>query len=133
ALGAALRALIAAAPAPGAAPARVEHLQHLGTKAYFAFIDRATVARTRPDASAPGVAKLGTRSPVGTADLALVLARTTDAAGGDWLQVRLPVRPNGTTGWVPARDLGELQPVRTWLKIDTRRFTATLVKAGRDA
>ena len=35
-----------------------------------------------------------------------------DAAGATWYEVRLPVRPNGTTGWVPAsgvvgRDVGE--------------------------
>jgi L,D-transpeptidase catalytic domain len=131
ALGACLLALIAAAPATGAAPARVEHLQHLGRQSYFAFVNRATVARTKPDASAPEVAKVTTRSPVGTDDLVLVLARTTDAAGHTWLQVRLPVRPNGTTGWVPASAMGELQPVKTWLKIDTRHFKATLIKAGK--
>jgi hypothetical protein len=131
ALGASLLALIAAAPATGAAPARVEHLQHLGRQSYFAFVDRATVARARPDSGAPEVAKVRTRSPVGTDDLVLVLARTTDAAGHTWLQVRLPVRPNGTTGWVPASAMGELQPVKTWLKIDTRHFKATLIKAGK--
>jgi hypothetical protein len=77
------------------------------------------------------VARVTTRSPVGTDDLVLVLARTRDTAGHDWLQVRLPVRPNGTTGWVPASALGDLQPVKTWLKIDTRHFKATLVKAGK--
>ena len=130
-LGAALLALVVAAPAPGAAPARVEHLQHLGKKSYFAFVDHAMSARTRPDASAPAVAQLTTRSPVATDDLVLVLARTKDAAGHAWLQVRLPVRPNGTTGWVRASALGPLQPVRTWLKIDTRRFRATLIKNGK--
>jgi hypothetical protein len=109
----------------------VQHLQHLGTRSYFAFVDHATTARTRPEASAPAVAKVSTRSPVGTDDLLLVLARTTDAAGNGWLQVRLPVRPNGTTGWVPEAALGELQPVQTWLKIDTRHFVAKLVKNGR--
>jgi hypothetical protein len=130
-LGAALLALVVAAPAPGAAPARVEHLQHLGTQSYFAFVNHAATARTRPDAAAPAVARVTTRSPVGTDDLLLVLARTTDAAGHHWLQVRLPVRPNGTTGWVRASALGELQPVKTWLKIDTHRFRATLVKNGK--
>jgi hypothetical protein len=131
ALGASLLALTTAAPATGPPPARVEQLQHLGTKSYFAFVDRKTTARTRPDASAPAVAAVTTRSPVGTDDLVLVLARTTDAAGHSWLQVRLPVRPNGTTGWVPASALGELQPVKTWLKIDTRHFKARLIKAGK--
>jgi L,D-transpeptidase catalytic domain len=131
ALGGALLAMIAAAPATGAAPARIERLQHLGVKSYFAFVNRATVARRAPDASAAEVAKVSTRSPVGTDDLLLVLARTTDSAGRTWLQVRLPVRPNGTTGWVPASALGDLQPLRTWLKIDTHRFRATLIKAGK--
>jgi L,D-transpeptidase catalytic domain len=60
-----------------------------------------------------------------------VLARTTDSAGRTWLQVRLPVRPNGTTGWVPAPALGDLQPLKTWLKIDTHRLTAALIKSGK--
>lgn len=130
-LGAALLALVVAAPSRGAAPARVQHLQHLGTKSYFAFVDHATTARKRPDAHAPAVARLRTRSPVHTDDLVLVLARTTDAAGRGWLQVRLPVRPNGTTGWVPESALGELQPVKTWLRIDTKHFVAKLIKNGK--
>ena len=124
-------ALVVAAPSAGAAPARVQHLQHLGKKSYFAFVDHATTARKRPDASAPAVAQVKTRSPVGTDDLLLVLARTTDAKGHGWLKVRLPVRPNGTTGWVPQSAMGELQPVRTWLKIDTRHFRATLIRNGK--
>ena len=74
AVGAALLAIVAAAPATGAAPARIEHLQHLGTKSYFAFVNHATVARKTPDANAAEVAKVTTRSPVGTDDLLLVLA-----------------------------------------------------------
>ncbi len=61
----------------------------------------------------------------------LVLARTTDVGGRTWLQVRLPVRPNGTTGWVPEEALGHLQPVSTWLRIDRRRMRATLVRGRR--
>ena len=41
----------------------------------------------------------------------LVLARTTDSDDQVWLQVRLPIRPNGTTGWVQESALSELQPV----------------------
>ena len=49
----------------------------------------------------------------------------------EWLRVRLPVRPNGTTGWVPADALSELQPVDTWLRISTKTFKITLVKNGK--
>src|SRR5512133_3642151 len=34
-----------------------------------------------------------------------------------WLHVRLPLRPNGITGWVPARDVRRL-PVRTRITVD---------------
>jgi len=45
--------------------------------------------------------------------------------------VRLPIRPNGTKGWVPSEALSEPQPLDTWLKIDTSAFTVTLVKKGK--
>lgn len=38
----------------------------------------------------------------------LVVSVLERSAGGQWLHVRLPVRPNGTSGWVRAADL------RTW-------------------
>jgi lipoprotein-anchoring transpeptidase ErfK/SrfK len=132
AIGAILLALSAAAPAPAAAaPAKVEKLQHLGRQSYYAFVNHAAPARTAPSGTAHAIAKLTRRSPVGTDDLVLVLARTKDSAGHSWYQVRLPVRPNGTKGWVRASALGELQPLKTWLKIDTNTTTATLVKAGK--
>jgi hypothetical protein len=132
AVGATLLALIAAAPAPAAAAtAKVERLQRLGEESYYAFVNRAAPARRAPSGSAHAIAHLHRRSSVGTDDIVLVLARTKDSAGHSWYQVRLPVRPNGTTGWVRASALGELQPLRTWLKINTRTFTATLVKAGK--
>ena len=66
------------------------------------------------------MAKLTVRSPEGTDDLVLVLDQHEDSRGRTWYRVRLPVRPNGTTGWVPATALSELQPVNTWLRISTK-------------
>ena len=43
----------------------------------------------------------------------------------------LPIRPNGTTGWVPEAALSELQPINTWLKIDTKAYKLTLIKNGK--
>jgi hypothetical protein len=77
------------------------------------------------------VGRLRLRTEDGTDELVAVLARSADAAGTLWLRVRLPVRPNGTTGWVPQAALEPLQRVRTWLRIDTRRFRASLVRGGR--
>ncbi len=127
-VGAAVALLLAAA-APAQA-AKIERVSRPGKTSYYAFVDRAEWARAKPSTSARKVAKLTLRTPEATDDLVMVLDRT-ETRGREWLRVRLPVRPNGTTGWVPASVLGELQPVKTWLKISTKTFKATLVKNGK--
>ena len=117
--------------APPAQAAEIESLERLGKQSYFAFVDRAETARSRPSRAARAVAKVTVRSPEGTDDLVLVLSSTEDSRGRTWYRVRLPVRPNNTTGWVPASALSDLQPVKTWLRIDTRAFRITLVKDGK--
>jgi lipoprotein-anchoring transpeptidase ErfK/SrfK len=119
--------LATAAPAQAA---KVEHLSHPGKQSFFAFVEHATKARVKPSTGAKTVAKLTTRTPVGTDNLVLVLDRTT-VKDVEWLRVRLPVRPNNTTGWVKAEQLSELQPINTWLRISTKTFKATLIKNGK--
>ncbi|MBA3653322.1 MAG: L,D-transpeptidase [Actinobacteria bacterium] len=43
----------------------------------------------------------------------------------DWVQVRLPVRPNGAVGWVRASDvrLAEVQAYRVLVEVGARRLT----------
>jgi L,D-transpeptidase catalytic domain len=119
--------LVAAAPAQAG---KIERVSRPGKTSYFAFVDRAETARAKPNGGAKAVAKLTLRTPEDTDDLVLVLDRTR-TGGREWLRVRLPVRPNGTTGWVPASALSQLQPVKTWLKISTKTFKATLIKNGK--
>src|SRR3954447_15251203 len=120
--------MLAAPPPAHAAP--VVHVSKLGKQSYFAFVDTATTARAKPDANAKVVTKLKRRTPVKTDDLVFVLDQTT-VDGVEWLRVRLPIRPNNTTGWVKAEDVSDLQPVSTWLKISTKTFKATLIKNGK--
>jgi lipoprotein-anchoring transpeptidase ErfK/SrfK len=54
----------------------------------------------------------------------LVLARN-----GQWLQVALPDRPNGSTGWVHADDV-EVREIDEHVEIDLVARTLTLVDAG---
>ena len=61
----------------------------------------------------------------------LVIARTTDSKDRVWLKVRLPIRPNGTTGWVQESALSELQPVDTWIKVSTKTYKVTVIKKGK--
>src|SRR6478735_2926439 len=125
-----LAAAISIAAAAPAHAAKVEHVSKLGRTSYFAFVEKAGAARAQPKTSARTVAKLKLKSPEKTDDLVLVLDRTI-VDDQEWLRVRLPVKPNGTTGWVKASSLSELQPVQTWLRISTKTFKATLIKNGK--
>ena len=61
----------------------------------------------------------------------LVLDGKLDARGDPWLHIRIPMRPNGRTGWVPAEMLSQLYIVRTQLVIDRTAKRAKLFKNGR--
>src|SRR2546427_326213 len=62
----------------------------------------------------------------------LVLAVVGTAAGFLAVQTgALPMRPNGTTGWVVHGALGSLHRVRTWLVIDRARLRAKFYKRNR--
>ena len=122
-------AVSAAGPAVASA-AKVERVSTLGKESFFAYVDKAAIARAKPDAKSKRVAKLTLKTPEKTDDLVFVLERT-EVDDKEWLRVRLPVRPNGTTGWVPADALSELQPVDTWLKISTKTLKITLIRDGK--
>jgi hypothetical protein len=60
----------------------------------------------------------------------LVLDGKVDSAGDQWLHIRIPMKPNGRTGWVPADMMSQLYVVRTQLTISRRNKKATLRKNG---
>jgi L,D-transpeptidase catalytic domain len=113
-----------------AAP-RVERLSELGHISRWAFVLRKAIVRKTPDPRAKAVARLRLKTQDGTDELVAVLARTTDEAGRVWIRVRLPILPNNSTGWVTDDALGRFHRVRTWLRIDTKRLHAKLVRSGR--
>jgi lipoprotein-anchoring transpeptidase ErfK/SrfK len=99
----------------------------------WAPVERAVAARARPAPGSAVVARIDTRTPEGTANIVLVLARAQDARGLLWVRVRLPVLPNNTTGWVPRSALGGYGIVRTHLVVDLGDRRATLFRNGRVA
>ena len=96
----------------------------------WATLERRTVARAAPDGAARPVARLRTRTPEGTPEAVPLLERR-DVDGRLWVRVRVPVLPNGTTGWVRRGRLGGYRTVRTHLIVDRRRLTARLERRGR--
>ena len=125
--------VVSSASATAAEPpaAEVTTLSEPGVLSHWAFVDRRVAARARPDADARVVARLKLKTEDGTDELVMALASTYDADGREWVQVRLPIRPLGSTGWVPVDALEPLEAVDTWLRVDVRRLRATLIKSGR--
>ena len=109
-------------------PAPLGSTRHL---ARWAPVLHPVLARAAPRTAAAPVAGLDTRTPEGSANLVAVLGSREDGAGRVWVRVRLPVLPNGTTGWVPRAALGGYGTVATRLDVDLRRLRATLFRAGR--
>ena len=106
-------------------------LSRSASESTWAPVKRSVAARSAPGVSSRVVARLGSRTPEGTANIVLVLARERDARGSLWLRVRLPVLPNNTTGWVPRSALGGYGLVRTHLVVDLGEREATLLRDGR--
>jgi lipoprotein-anchoring transpeptidase ErfK/SrfK len=96
----------------------------------WALVERGVAARRTPDRAAPVVARLRTSTPEDTPEAVPLLVRR-EVSGRLWVQVRLPVLPNGTTGWVPRDALGLYEHVRTRLVIDRRRLRARLDRRGQ--
>ena len=93
-------------------------------------LERARV-RERPDGGARAITRLRYDTEDGLPEVYLALRRYDAADGGAWVQVRLPMRPNGRTGWVRRNALGKFHTVHTHLRINRRRLRATLYRSGK--
>lgn len=94
---------------------------------YAGAVARAAVRRL-PGSSAPRVGRLRYLTEDGTFEVYPILASHHDARRRVWLQIRLPMRPNGQTGWVLRDDLGPLHAVTTMLRVNRRTLRATLYR-----
>jgi lipoprotein-anchoring transpeptidase ErfK/SrfK len=117
--------------APAFTPGPPRALGSTRDLSHWATVKRPAVARAAPAAGAAAVAALRATAPEGTANAVAVIAQRQDRRGRVWVHARLPVLPNGTTGWVPRRALGGYETVDTRLDVDLARLRATLYRDGR--
>jgi hypothetical protein len=117
----------------GAAPAsaQVERLSNETTLSRWATPNERALVRVQPRRNARTIVRLRYYTEDRRPELYLVLRRTVDSRGDEWVQVRLPRRPNGSTGWVRRDVLGPFQTVTTQLVVDRKRLRATLYRGGR--
>jgi hypothetical protein len=97
----------------------------------WAHPNRRAAIRRQPAWWARPVARLRLSTEDGFPEVYLVMRRRVNRYGNNWLQVRIPMRPNGRTGWVREEAFGPLNLVRTRLVVDRRVLRATLRRNGR--
>jgi lipoprotein-anchoring transpeptidase ErfK/SrfK len=61
----------------------------------------------------------------------LALRSTVDSRHRTWVQVRVPGRPNGRTGWVVRGALARFHVVHTHIRINRRTLRAVLYRDGK--
>lgn len=99
------------------------------TVAWAAIVVRPTVAYRAPGRGR--VARFGLLNVNGAPTIFSARAERIGAGCRPaWLDVELPIRPNGATGWVPAGDV-RLSPVRTRIVVDLSARRVRLFRAGR--
>ena len=96
----------------------------------WAYVRTRVAARARPSARARVLTHLQRATPEGTNNLVLALSGQIDERGAYWVRVRLPILPNGSTGWVPRSALGPYHANWTRLVIDRTLLSATLYRRG---
>ena len=88
-----------------------------------------TVARSQPGA---GTTKWKVRTETqwghGPQQL-LVLRRALDAQGREWLKVRLPIRPDGSSGWIRS-DFALVKSTPYWIDVSLSRRLVSVYRNG---
>jgi L,D-transpeptidase catalytic domain len=123
-------ALLALPPAIAPAARANVRLSNERTLSRWAHANLAAKVRVRPSARARSLARLRFQTEDGPPEVYPVL-RSRRVRGALWLQVRIPGRPNGRTGWVRREALSGLKIVRTALRVNRRTLRATLYDRGR--
>jgi lipoprotein-anchoring transpeptidase ErfK/SrfK len=121
----------AASPQPTANPRGQVRLSDERTLTRWAYPNTRGPVYSRPTSKAHAIDRLKWLTEDRLPELYLVLSEWTDPAGGRWVKIRVPMRPNGTTGWVPRDALRQYTVVRTLLVVNRTTLRATLYKSGR--
>jgi lipoprotein-anchoring transpeptidase ErfK/SrfK len=119
-------------PETTATPCRAGQVRPVGTaaRAFAAVVRERAVAFRRPGGRS--FAELGSENVNGVPMVLGVLAERVDpSCDAEWYRVQLPLKPNGVTGWVRARDV-DLAVVTTRIVVDLSERMVTLFDRGRE-
>jgi L,D-transpeptidase catalytic domain len=123
--------LVCVLPATPAGPHDEFQLGGINGRSRAAQVYEGVYARSRPSARAKKLIRIRQYTPEGTLNVVQTLSGVVNQNGEYWVRVRLPMLPNGHTGWVPRQTLGPYNEIWTHLVVDRKLFTATLYRKGR--
>lgn len=126
-----LTAASLAASAAGAQTAVLTRLSNFHSQTRWAYPMENAVVRSTPSSHGRAMGRLRFLTPDDQAELYVAVAAAHLASGRSWIQVEIPGRPNGRSGWVPRGALGPLHTIDGYLLVDQETLTATLYRAGK--
>jgi hypothetical protein len=120
---------VSAATAPAHPP--VVKLSNETTTTIWAHPGSTSLIRYKPSNKSHGFRRMHLMTEDGFPEVYVALAQTVDANGAQWVQIRVPMRPNGKTGWVPRDALGRFHTNHDHLIVDRHKLRATLYQGKR--
>lgn len=123
--------VFAAAPTTAALARTDQRLSNERTLSRWANVTRAAPIRARPDPASHVIARLRRHTEDGFPEVYLLLSRHWDDRGRAWIQLRIPMRPNGRVGWVREDAIGAFHRTRSLLVIDRRQLRIRFYRGGR--
>ncbi|MHB8532637.1 MAG: L,D-transpeptidase [Solirubrobacteraceae bacterium] len=131
ALACGVPAASATGTAAGAGTTVVKQLSNLHSRTVWAYPQGEAAIRASPSPRSRSLGRLRLLSGDEQAELYVVLASARLPSRASWLQIEVPGRPNGRTGWVPRGALGTLNALDAYLRVDERTLTATMFRRGQ--
>lgn len=127
------RAYVAGAPSPSdtSRPPQSQVLSNETTFTRWAYVNQIVSIYQRPTQSSARVTRLRWSTEDGFPQIYLVLRAYRDAKGREWVKLRIPMRPNGRTGWVQRDALGAFHLTHLLLVVDRQLLRVSLYSRGR--
>jgi L,D-transpeptidase catalytic domain len=97
----------------------------------WAYVDQTGSIYRAANTSSPRVGRLTWYTPDGFSSIYLLLRASWDASGQEWVELRIPGRPNGRTGWVQRSALGPFHLTHLLLVVNRQRLRMYLYNRGR--
>lgn len=104
-------------------------LSNESTFTTWTIADSYVAIRSQPSAKAHSFARLHALTSDGFLQ-SYILLRERYTSAGPWVQLRVPGRPNGRTGWVPRRVLDNFTVTHMSILVDRETRTLTLYRSG---